>query len=73
MKILFLIIAAVLAVIVLISWMLYRFTFATGEKERGEVHIPSHGPYGILYETMVTVSSRVQNAPFTYIHNPWMV
>ena len=72
MKILFLIIAAVAAVIVLISWMLYRFTFATGEKERGEVHIPSHGPYGILYDTMVSYSTHVQNAPFTYVHTQSM-
>ena len=64
MKLLIWMIVSVIVIITLAGWLLVRFAFVTTENERGEVHLPSHGPYAPLHETIQSFSQRVQNAPY---------
>ncbi|MGM9940766.1 MAG: alpha/beta hydrolase [Bulleidia sp.] len=57
----------VIIIVLLLSFLLYRFAFATGEKERGDVHVPSHGPYAPLYERMVLDVDTVKKADWEWI------
>lgn len=61
------ILCILITVILVLSFLLYRFAFATGEKERGDVHVPSHGPYAILHERMVQDVNVLKNADWEWI------
>lgn len=64
MKWIITIVIVLVVLFLLLAWLLYRFAFLTGEKERGEVHIPSHGPYAPLYETMRTYVDELASVPY---------